>query len=78
MESEEPTLEQLLHHTIVHLASATGNLRLLAIGAPFAAELIQLAEDEVRAALDAVRDAEVIRGTIAGQLGTGIARHEVS
>jgi hypothetical protein len=63
-----PSLKELHRDIIVRLAAALGNLRLLAIGAPFASELIKLAESEVEAALEMAQEAEAIRAEITGAL----------
>jgi hypothetical protein len=62
------TLEDLHRDVMVRLAAATGNLRMLAIGAPFAHELVQYAEEEVRAALDAARAAELLRSELSDKI----------
>ena len=66
----DKSLELEHRQIIIRLASALGNLRMLAIGAPFAAELVQLASDEVEVALQAAREAETIRLELARSLGT--------
>jgi hypothetical protein len=71
---QSPSLEQLHRECMLRLAAATGNLRMLAIGAPFASDLIDLAEDDVRAALDATRQAEQLRAAIA--LSLSVKRSE--
>jgi hypothetical protein len=71
MDSSNKSLEELHQELIVRLASALGNLRLLAIGAPFACELIRLAEHDVEAALTATRSAESVRYELSGLLGAG-------
>jgi hypothetical protein len=63
------SLEQLHRDCIVRLAEALGKLRMLAIGAPFADELVELAEDDVKAALHAVRAAEALRTEIRRMVG---------
>jgi hypothetical protein len=62
------SLKELHRDIIVRLAAALGNLRLLAIGAPFASELVKLAENEVEAALLSAQDAEALRAEICGAL----------
>jgi hypothetical protein len=61
MTSQNPSLEQLHRKCIVRLAAASGNLQMLAIGAPFASELVELTENDVRSALEAARQAEQLR-----------------
>lgn len=69
------SLEQSHRACMLRLAGATGNLKMLAIGAPFASELIQLAENDVRAALAAARDAEQIRVEVARLLSSPSSPH---
>lgn len=64
------SLERLHRQIIIRLASALGNLRMIAIGAPFAAELVTLATDEVEVALEAARAAETARFELAQSLGS--------
>jgi hypothetical protein len=77
MEGTTTTLDQLLRETLIHLAAATGHLRMLAIGAPFAHDLIHLAEDELRAALDAARAAELLRGELSSKISSPLVCFEV-
>jgi hypothetical protein len=58
------SLRQLHRDIIVRLATAIGNLRMVAAGAPFVGELIRLAETEVEAALDSARQAEQVRADL--------------
>ena len=64
------SLEQLHRQIIIRLAAALGNLRMLAIGAPFATELIRLAVDEVEVALEAAREAESVRRDLRRAVGS--------
>ena len=66
----EPSLEALHRDIIVRLAAATGNLRMLEVGAPFAADLIGLAQTQVEAALSSARRAEEMRAKAIGVLAT--------
>jgi hypothetical protein len=50
---------------------------MLAIGAPFAHDLIQLAEDELRSALDAARAAELLRGELSSKISSPLVCFEV-
>jgi hypothetical protein len=63
------SLEHLHRQITIRLASALGNLRMLAIGAPFANELVMLAAEEVEVALEAARAAEAVRFELARSLG---------
>jgi hypothetical protein len=67
-DTTEQSLQHLHRNIILRLAAALGNLRLLAVGAPFAAELASLAEQEVSAALTSARLAEQLRTKTAGHL----------
>lgn len=58
------SLRELHRDIIVRLATAVGNLRMVAVGAPFVGELIRLAETEVEAALDSARQAEQVRAEL--------------
>jgi hypothetical protein len=68
-EVKRRSLQGLHRGIIFHLGSALGNLRLIAIGAPFASELVKLAEREVEAALDLAREAEQMRAALSTALG---------
>jgi len=57
----ESSLESLHREIILRLGCAIGNLRLIAVGAPFAADLVRLAEQDIDAALTAARSAEDVR-----------------
>lgn len=57
----EASLESLHREIILRLGCAIGNLRLIAVGAPFATDLVRLAEQDIDAALTAARDAEDVR-----------------
>jgi hypothetical protein len=63
------TLQQHHKTLLLRLASGLGGLRMLAVGAPFAAELVELAEADIRVALEAARKAETLRAAISRQLG---------
>jgi hypothetical protein len=63
------SLESLHREIILRLGTAIGNLRLIAVGAPFAAELVKLAEQEVEAALAAAREAEAARRRVSSAIG---------
>lgn len=69
---QPPSLEQLHRECMLRLAAATGNLRMIAIGAPFAHELIELAESDLHSALDSVRKAEELRDAISRSISTGL------
>ena len=68
MHAERLSLQQLHRDVIVRLASATGNLRMLTIGAPFVSELVQLARRRCAGTLDAAREAEDVRASISYKL----------
>ncbi len=69
MRSDDPSLREL-HHTIrLRLGTAIGNLRLLAIGAPFGEEMIQLIERDLFEALKAATAIEQVEHELTGLLG---------
>jgi hypothetical protein len=70
------SLRELHRDIIVRLATAVGHLRMVAVGAPFAGELIRLAETEVDAALDSARQAEQVRAELERILAPASIREE--
>lgn len=68
MASRSISLKELHRDIIVRLAAAIGNLRMVALGAPFAAELTDAAESDLQAALAAAREAETMRAEISRNL----------
>ena len=63
------TLARALDQLAAHLAQALGNLRLLAVGAPFTEEIVRLIENDLVAALNEVRQARELSGDVRSALG---------
>ena len=63
------TLAQAHDQLATHVAQALGNLRLLAVGAPFTGEIVRLIESDLVSALDETRQARQLAGDLRSTLG---------